>query len=183
MPRILFLMLRAWARLELVLASVLLFGVVALIGYQIIARSLFGAPLVWAEEAAMLAFLWIIFLGAGLAAKIGQHIQVTALEGIGGEKFRVFLLYLGAVISTLALIGVLWLAYGLIPVEWRTTSIALPVDLPKAYYYSIPLIYSCISMIVGFFSGAILGSSEAGREALNNLRGAIVFSDHSEGAI
>lgn len=176
-------LLRKWAWAELLVGCSLLALIVLIIGYQIVARSAFGAPLVWAEEAAMLCFLWVIFLGAGLAAKLGQHIQVTALEGLGGERLAVALNIFGAVVAGVALLYIGWLAYGFLHIEMRTTSIALPVDIPKAYFFSIPLIYSAVSMSVSFAISALIGRTAEGRAALLELQARLVGADHSEGVL
>ncbi|MGI3170881.1 TRAP transporter small permease [Pseudooceanicola sp. C21-150M6] len=175
--------LRKWAWVELVIACALLVLIVLIIGYQIVARSAFGAPLVWAEEAAMFAFLWVVFLGAGLAAKLGQHIQVSALEGLGGDGLAVALNIFGAAVAGVALLYIGWLAYGFLPIEMRTTSIALPIDIPKAYFFSIPLIYSALSMTLSFAMAALIGRTKQGRDALQDMQWRLMGADHSDGVL
>lgn len=175
--------LGTWARIELVTACTLLAAIVGLIGFQIVARSFFGAPLVWAEEAAMLCFFWVIFIGAGLAAKLGMHIQVSALEGVGGPGLALALNVFAAVVSAAALLYIGKLAYGFLPIEMRTTSIALPVDIPKAWFYSVPLIYATVSMTAGFLMSAWIGRTAAGHLELRGLRSSLLGDDHEEGVL
>ncbi|MCP1199576.1 TRAP transporter small permease [Notoacmeibacter sp. MSK16QG-6] len=175
--------LKLWARLELIVASTLLTLIVVLIGYQIVARSLFGAPLVWAEEAAMFCFLWVTFIGAGLAAKLGQHIRVSALEAFGGERLALALDIFGAIVAGATLFYIGKLAFGFLPIEMRTTSIALPIDIPKAYFFSIPLVYASISMTAGLAGAAWIGRTHEGKEQLQSLRHQIFDADHSEGVL
>ncbi len=65
--------IEAWALGALVLAMT---GVTLA---QVVARYLFGEPLIWSEEAARYLFVWVSMLGAALALRGGQHYALSAL--------------------------------------------------------------------------------------------------------
>lgn len=45
----------------------------------IISRTIFNSPFTWTEEAARLAFIWMIFMGISYGTKYDKHINVTIL--------------------------------------------------------------------------------------------------------
>ena len=45
----------------------------------IISRTIFNSPFTWTEEAARLAFIWMIFMGISYGTKHDKHINVTIL--------------------------------------------------------------------------------------------------------
>ncbi len=60
--------------------TVLMAALTVLVGAQVAARYLFGAPIIWAEELASLCFLWLVYLGSVVLYKRKGHIAVTALS-------------------------------------------------------------------------------------------------------
>ena len=45
-------------------------------------------------------------------------------------------------------------------IEARSTTVALPIDLPRSYFFSVPLMVSCLLMALTtilFFVEAVLG--------------------------
>ncbi|WP_375595535.1 TRAP transporter small permease subunit [Algihabitans albus] len=69
---------RANSGLRLLL--VLGFAALALIGVaQVAARYLFGAPLVWSEEVIRYGLIWLVFAGAGVAARLQAFMAVEIL--------------------------------------------------------------------------------------------------------
>ena len=52
---------------------------VAAVVIEVVARYVFHRPLLWTEEVAKLAFTWLAFLGAAIAARHNEHIQVETL--------------------------------------------------------------------------------------------------------
>lgn len=45
----------------------------------IISRTIFNSPFTWTEEAARLAFIWLIFMGISYGTKYDKHINVTII--------------------------------------------------------------------------------------------------------
>lgn len=57
----------------------LLLVMLGAIGAQVVARYAFNMPLVWSEELARYAMIWLAMLAAAVAAREGQHISLGEL--------------------------------------------------------------------------------------------------------
>lgn len=62
------------------LVSAALGGVVSICFIQVVARYVFNASFVWAEEISVLIVLWATWWGACLGIKHGNHLRVKILE-------------------------------------------------------------------------------------------------------
>jgi TRAP-type C4-dicarboxylate transport system permease small subunit len=60
-------------------AALLLLALVAVTLAQVFSRYLFAVSLVWVEEAGRFLFTWVIWLGAAVGLRRGQHIAFTFL--------------------------------------------------------------------------------------------------------
>lgn len=59
-----------------------------MLGYEVVARYFFTAPTIWAEELSRLVFIWATFIAAAALLHHNQHIRVTALTALLGERAR-----------------------------------------------------------------------------------------------
>lgn len=59
----------------MLLFTILFFIVIA----GIVSRVVFNSPFTWTEEAARLAFIWLIFMGISYGTKYNKHINVTII--------------------------------------------------------------------------------------------------------
>ena len=135
-----------WRRVELTAACAMLIVIVSLICLQIVLRAA-AAPLGWAEEAGSYVFLWMIFLGAAAAHKQFLHIRISLLDGLGKTTRRTAIRFANLVVIVVCAI-ILWHARGVIRMESNSMTTSLPVDLPRAWFYSVPLTYTAFSMLV-----------------------------------
>ena len=55
--------------------------IVAAITFQVFTRYALGRPIVWVEESATYAFIWMVFVGASAGLKLGRHIRITTFVG------------------------------------------------------------------------------------------------------
>ncbi len=148
-------LLRLYARLlEIIGAIEKSFGVflialiVVTITVQVFTRYVFDRPIVWVEELATYAFIWGAFIGAALGHKQQRHIRIDTFVGRlsprGIAAFRLI-----ANVLALGLFLVLAnAALTVMGVEGRSKSIALPIDIPRKWFYSVPLFVSVVSMAV-----------------------------------
>jgi TRAP-type C4-dicarboxylate transport system permease small subunit len=74
-------LLAAAERLVRVGAALALAAASAAMFVQVIARFVFSAPIVWAEEFAVLMFAWITFLGAAAVQADDSHLSIDTLRG------------------------------------------------------------------------------------------------------
>ena len=78
-----------WADRALRLAAGLALAVAgSIMLLQIVARYVFDAPFIWAEELATLLFSWIIFLGAAAVQRTDSHLSVDSLRAHAGPRMR-----------------------------------------------------------------------------------------------
>lgn len=70
---------RGLARFEAGCLGLLVAAMTAATLAQVAARYLFGAPLIWSEEAARYLFVWVSMFGAALAVREGSHYALEAL--------------------------------------------------------------------------------------------------------
>lgn len=134
-------------KVEAAVAVLALAAMVACIFAQVVSRYLFGQPLVWVEELSTYAFIWGTFLGASLGLKEARHIKIQSFVGRLPDGARLALravtdLAIGVFCVLLVVHGV----KAMLLIEWGQRTIALPVELPRYLFYSVPLIAGAVSM-------------------------------------
>lgn len=63
-------------KLETLLLSLLLLGIICLAGSQIVLRNIFSSSIFWADELIRIAILWLAMIGAMAASREGRHIAI-----------------------------------------------------------------------------------------------------------
>ena len=120
--------------------------IVTAITVQVFTRYALGRPIAWVEESATYAFIWMVFVGASLGLKRGQHIVIATFgsrlppRAAAGMRTLVWLLVLVTLV-VLVVQGV-----KVMGVEGRSKTISLPIELPRSWFYSLPLTLSAASM-------------------------------------
>ncbi len=61
----------------LLATGALLFGVLAGVATDVISRQI-GSPVRWIQEATMISFVWLIFIGASAAIRRGEHFSLVS---------------------------------------------------------------------------------------------------------
>ncbi len=141
-------MLRLIGLAETVLAALILAGIVLMIIGQVALNAGLGNPLTWEQEAGAYALVWLTFVGASVALKQQRH--VTIISFIGKLPVR-----LRRLARALVFTGIIWtlciVMRELAPImriEARSTTIALPLDLPRSYFFSVPLMAASAMMLL-----------------------------------
>jgi TRAP-type C4-dicarboxylate transport system permease small subunit len=133
---------------ELALGIICLVTIVVCIFGQVVSRYAFGKPLVWVEEFSTYCFIWSVYLGAAYALIKGRHIRVTTLF----EKFPLAVQKILAILTygSLVFFLIVLIKNGLTQfvMEGPQHTIALPVNLPRRYFFSVPFLISCFSMLI-----------------------------------
>lgn len=120
--------------------------IVCAITFQVFTRYVLNRPIAWVEETATYAFIWMVFVGASLGLKQGRHILISTVGGhlparlAAGLRALVWLL----VLTTLVVLVVQ--GEKVMGVEGRSRTISLPIELPRSWFYSLPLTLSSASM-------------------------------------
>lgn len=152
--------------LERAFCVVLMSGIVISMTIQIFTRYLLGQPLVWVEEAAGYAFIWLVFLGAAAGYKELRHIRietfVARLPHLTQHVMRSVLYAL----CTAVMLLVAFYAWEIMDVESRSSTMALPIELPRHLFYSVPLFVGTLSIALTgvYLVVAHLACAFSGRE-------------------
>lgn len=128
------------------LGIALILYMVAAISVQVFTRYALGRPIAWVEESATYAFIWMSFVGASVGLKEGRHILIATFGAHLPPRLAAGLrtLVWSLVLLTLTILVVQgWKVMG---VEGRSSTISLPIELPRSWFYSLPLMLSAASM-------------------------------------
>jgi TRAP-type C4-dicarboxylate transport system permease small subunit len=107
----------------------------ALVLAQVVFRYVFNDPLVWSEELARLAFVWVAMLTWGLGARRRSHIAVTFIPDM---LPRVPRLLLAMLVQTLIILFCAILAWHGVTLTARNTDMSLvTLDIPYAVVYIV----------------------------------------------
>ena len=120
---------------EKVLASSLLAAIVLLIFGNVFMRYVLNASLSWGEELTLWLFVWFVWLGVSYAFHTGDHVRITVLRDVLGERLR---LYGDVVIALLVLSFLVVLTFEcikliLMPFVASQTSVVLGLPIPILY--------------------------------------------------
>lgn len=120
--------------------------IVVSITVQVFTRYALNRPIAWVEETATYAFIWMVFVGASLGLKKGRHIFIATFGGHlparveAAMRVCVWLLTLGT------LVVLVQQGIKVMGIEGRSNTISLPIELPRSWFYSLPLTASSVSM-------------------------------------
>jgi len=140
--------LKLIGKIELGIGIGLLSGIVGCIFAQVLSRYGLGRPLVWVEELSTYFFIWGTFIGASYALKQARHIRILTLvdrmHPVGRKSLALFA-YMGIIFFL-----VFGIIYGIrqMSLEAALHTIALPIRLPRKYFYSLPFLLAFISMLI-----------------------------------
>jgi TRAP-type C4-dicarboxylate transport system permease small subunit len=112
---------------------------------QVVFRYGLESSLSWSEELARYLFVWVIFIGASVAVRRGQHIALTAITGALPEPLRSFATALTLVAFIVFLLVLVWTSIPLIANARFTVSSEL--EVPIAWVYAAAPIGSLLSVL------------------------------------
>jgi TRAP-type C4-dicarboxylate transport system permease small subunit len=120
--------------------------IVIAITVQVFSRYLLGRPIAWVEETATYAFIWMVFIGASLGLKQGRHILIATFGSRLPPRHAAVLRMLVWALVLLTLAVLVVQGQRVMGVEGRSKTISLPIELPRSWFYSLPLTLSAASM-------------------------------------
>ena len=121
---------------------------VAAITVQVFTRYALGRPIAWVEESATYAFIWMAFVGASVGLKQGRHILIATVGARLPPRFAAFMRAVVWALVLLTLVVLVVQGWKVMGVEGRSKTISLPIELPRSWFYSLPLTLSAASMIL-----------------------------------
>ena len=135
---------------EVLCAGAILLAIVLMILVQVALNAGLGNPIPWEQEGGAYLLVWLTFLGASIALKQMRHVKIASFVSVLPPRAE-------AVLRMLAFAVIIWLLYvlmrellgsnGIIAIEGRASTVALPIDVPRSWFFSVPLFVSCILML------------------------------------
>lgn len=143
-----------WNRVNEILVSVFetfcagfLFLIAGLTIAQVIMRYVFNYPFTWSEELAIAAFIYLGFIGIGVAYAQGRHLYVDALVVILPKSIRKVIEGIALGLSAIFLLVVIVQMIKLIIVTSKVGINTPALQLPKAIIYvSLPI--GCLLFLI-----------------------------------
>ncbi len=142
--------LRTIGIIEIGIITIMLVSILILIIVQIIMRSVFNEPNAWAEEASVYLFIWITMIGASAALKMMRHITIRTFVSSLNKKLGFFIRITIFSMIMIALVIIIINIPRIIKVEMISNTVCLPIEIPRAFFFSIPLLISMVSMTIVF---------------------------------
>lgn len=128
------------------LGIALILLMVVAISVQVFTRYALGRPIAWVEESATYAFIWMAFVGASVGLKQGRHILIATFGSRLPPRAAAALRLLAWILVLITLVVLVVQGWKVMGVEGRSRTISLPIELPRSWFYSLPLTLSAASM-------------------------------------
>jgi tripartite ATP-independent transporter DctM subunit len=112
--------------LEIAAAGLLVVIILLLLG-GVTSRYLLSLPVVWIDEAAATAFLWLAMLGAAVAIDRNEHLRLTLFVGMLPERWRGPVHAFGLLVVATFLLVMAWPAIDYVIEESYVTTAALNI--------------------------------------------------------
>lgn len=112
-------------------AAVLLVAIVGLLLLGVISRYVFSLPIIWIDEAASFAFLWLAMLGSAIAIDRNEHLRLTLFLTLVPPRWRGLVQTFAVLVTATFLGAMLHPAVEYAMEEWFITTPAL--GIPNTY--------------------------------------------------
>jgi TRAP-type C4-dicarboxylate transport system permease small subunit len=141
-------MLRRLATISESLAAALLIGAVALNCANVIARYVFGRPIVTAEEIMQFANVWIVMLAAAAVTRLDIHLRMDVLKPARPSIARLF--ELAIALLAIGLTGyVVFNGVRIVMITYDIGQRSVAAGLPLVLIYlAVPTGFACMLLFV-----------------------------------
>ncbi len=139
--------LRIVGRIEIVLGAVLVCGIVLGILVQVALNAGLGHPLQWEQEGGAYALVWLTFIGASIGLKQMRHVTIVTFVTPAPPRIRALLRMACWSIVIWLMVTLMRELVPVMAIEGRARTVALPVELPRSYFFSVPLFVSSALML------------------------------------
>lgn len=107
----------------------------------------FGVSNSWSEELARYLFIWLIFVGSGLAAEKSAHITIETMTYIWPKKIRRYVEILGALVWVAFALVIVYYSWNYTVMLFHANRISLSLYVNMAYpYAAIPAGYAFLAV-------------------------------------
>ncbi len=127
-------------KFEITVCSILMILMTALICVQVVMRYCFHSSLVWSEEMARYAFIWLIYIGISYGSRIMKHIKIEAALGLYPKKARPYVIILGDILFLAFSVIIVYLAYDVVLQQMKLNQKSPAMQIPMWFMYSAPMV-------------------------------------------
>ena len=135
---------------EIYIGTVVFLALTVLLTIQVVSRYVFKHSFTWTEEAAVVMFVWLIYLGVAAAVTKRKHLKIDALITVLPFKGKKALLILDNVICFGFCIGIVPPFTSIIRNQIEKNAVTSLLRWPKAVIYSIIpicMVLTCIRLV------------------------------------
>ena len=132
-------------RLEDIIPMVMMVIMFVVLLIQTFFRYCLSNSLLWPEEVARYAFIALVYLGAGAAAREGRHLEISVAKSFFGEKVRRIITVISSALTVVfcALMAVWGFDMAMFVKESGQLSASIPVP---AYIFYLPIFIGMVWM-------------------------------------
>jgi len=132
-------------RLEDIIPMVMMVIMFVVLLIQTFFRYVLSNSLLWPEEVARYAFIALVYLGAGAAAREGRHLEISVAKSFFGEKVRRVIVVISSVLTVVfcALMAVWGFDMAMFVKESGQLSASIPVP---TYIFYLPIFIGMVWM-------------------------------------
>lgn len=124
----------------------LMFVAIAINVANVVARHIFHAPFIWAEEILVFIMAWVIFIGIILVSRREGHLKMDLIAASFPHRTTNYIKILTELITTAVCLVVSWASYQVLTTLWsygqRSVAAEIPMVIP---HFAIPLGFGFIA--------------------------------------
>ena len=144
-------------RLEEAVCLSLLLLITFLMALQVFCRYVLHAPLVWSEELARYAFIWMAFIGSAYTARKRGHVSIALFVNLLPRTLRIVVEIAVSILIVATIIKVLPESVRFTKFMGRTGSSAM--NLPMSYVYAaVPIGLTLTGIRILGWTAELIGS-------------------------
>ena len=107
------------------------FILILLVAAQVFCREVLDNPLTWSEEVCWICLVWLVFIGAAVACRESEHMNVTALIDKFSERTKAILKAVFEALILLFNVVVIFAGFGLAMDQMTTKFVTIAI--PQGY--------------------------------------------------
>jgi TRAP-type C4-dicarboxylate transport system permease small subunit len=169
--------LDAWYNnIEEYIGILLLFMMLFLMTYQVVARFVFHTGNTWSEELSRYTYIWFTLITVSLAVLNNAHIKIDAAMMVFPERWRTGLVVLGIFILIIYCVFIVVFGITMVLRNVRMGNVSLGLQLPMYVVYSIVpishvlIIIRSVQRLVGIYLGSDVRGADEAEEAIRSAR-------------
>ena len=141
--------LQKWMKAELFIGGIIILVLVSLMCMEIVMRYFLNSPIVWVQEFVIFLFILITAIGASVAVKTQSHIAIDTVLLLFPKKAVEVINVIASVGMLASLVVLMVYLPKTMSIQNMSTTSSLPLNFPRGYYYSLPVLLSVIGMFIG----------------------------------